>query len=55
LGLIFFIPLLTLFKTDPTGLADFDEEDIKINDSENDKRNVAPAATAPELQLSEVV
>lgn len=55
LALLFLISLSTLYKTDPTGLKDFVEEDIKINDSENDKRNVAPAATAPELQLSEVV
>lgn len=55
LALIFAISLSTLYKRDPSGLSEFDDEDIKINDSENDSRNVAPTATAPELQLSEVV
>eukprot|EP00980_Cylindrotheca_fusiformis_P007370 scaffold1525_cov142-Cylindrotheca_fusiformis.AAC.170 len=53
--LIFLISLSTLYKRDPSGLASFDDEDIKINDSETEKKNVAPAASEPEIQLSEVV
>lgn len=55
LVLIFVISLSTLYKQDPTQLEAFDMEDVKINDSDVDTPNDTAEASAPSVQLSEVV